>query len=467
MLAALMSLGIFAFCTVVGLGLVCLLAREDRPYLPLLAPTLGAAVLGIPTVWLNVSGIPIGRFGPWLLSFALAAALCALVYARRRISLARYWPFIPILLAGFVLAGRPFFEFGFNWLSYSNDDMANYVLTAHRILVYGFYTAPASTYYSFNRDPTLVYWLWAVVNERFGAEAFVSLWLSVVRLNGFQLFMPIMVALGLMQITAGAALVYRSERYRPAAILTACLLAVSALSTFGIEYQLIAQVFGLPLMAASTLLILDVPRNLDFRSVLLATVATTSLAMVYPEITPFLVLGIGFYVGARLFRRSLTWRTAAIWLGSVGALTLVFLNLYLRNFLTVMEARVVQSAAPENLKYFIELFPFYLIPSGVPNLFGIYSSVQNVPEPWLSLGILAGLLLLVITAFSAVEGTFAAEPAGAPALIMFGLAILLFFKHQGFGLFKIAMYLQPFIIPCLVLWWLRLSHFAPESAAAE
>ena len=53
----------------------------------------------------------------------------------------------------------------------------------------------------------------------------MSLWLSVIRVNGFQLFMPVMVALGMMQILAGAALVYRSERYRAAALLTAGLLA--------------------------------------------------------------------------------------------------------------------------------------------------------------------------------------------------------------------------------------------------
>ncbi len=467
MIAALASLGIFAACSLIGLALVSLLAREDRPYLPLLAPALGAASLGIPTVWLNVSGHPIGSFGPWLVGAELLTSAVTLFFTGRRLRLAHFWPFALILLAGFLLAGHPMFEFGFNWLSYSNDDMANYVLTAHRILAYGFYTPPAATFYSYNKDPTLVYFLWAVVNERFGGEAFVSLWLSVIRVNGFQLFMPMMVALGMMQIAAGAALVYRSERYRSAALLTACLLAVCALSTFGVEYQLLAQVFGLPLMAAATLLILDVPPRPDVRSILLASVASTGLAMVYPEVTPFLVLGVALYIGARLLRRSLSWGTAAVWLGSIGALTILFLNLYLRNYLAVVEARVVQSAAPENPKFFIELFPFYLIPSGLPNLFGIYSSVQTIPEPWLSLGIFVGLVLLVIAGYSAIAGTLAAEPPGAPALIMFALALVLFWKHQGFGLFKIAMYLQPFIIPCLVLWWLRISKAVPQTEAAS
>ena len=79
-LAALASLGIFTACALIGLALVSLLAREDRPYLPLLAPVLGAAALGIPTVWLNVSGHPIGSFGPWLVGAGFLAAAVTLFY---------------------------------------------------------------------------------------------------------------------------------------------------------------------------------------------------------------------------------------------------------------------------------------------------------------------------------------------------------------------------------------------------
>ena len=463
MLAALTGLTIFAYCTVVGLGIVLALTREHKPYLPLLAPTLGASTLVIPTIWLNELGLPVGRFGPALLAVFLAASTFAIFRWRSRVQWKRYVLFLPILLAGFVLAGRPMFEFGFNWLSYANDDMANYVLQAHRVLELGFYTVPPYSSYNFNKDAALVYWLnWTVNNERFGAEMLIALCLSVFPLNGFQLFMPIMTALGLVQICAASALAYHNEQYRGAALLTAGLMAVAALPTFGIEYQLLAQVFGLPLLIATSLLLFGVPRKLGARSIALATLSSTGLAMIYPELTPFLFLGGAMYFALRFFRRTLDLRVVSIWLGSIFFLTTLALNVYLRNYLAVMVGRVVASSGPEVSTFFIITFPFYLIPSGIPNLFGIYSAVEGVGEPWLSLGVLAGFILLGITIVAVFEAVRGGEIAGAPVAIMLALGALLFWKQSGFGLFKLAMYVQPFIIPCLVLWWLRLWKMLPK-----
>ncbi len=457
MLAALTSLGIFAYCTVVGLGLIAALTRERTSYLPLLAPVLGAAALIIPAIWVSEAGIPIGRGGPVLLAVMLAAAVLSLWRWGHRLELRRYWPFLPILLAGFLLAAWPMFEFGFNWLSYSNDDMANYVLNAQRLLELGWFTVPAYNVYNFNKDPTAIYWMnWTVNNERYGAEMIVTLTLSILRrLNGFQLFMPVMAALGLMQIAAAAALVYRDERYRTAAILTAVLVAISAEATFGIEYQLLAQLAGLPLLLAAVTLVCALPQKMDWRSVLLAVVATTGMAMVYPEITPFFFLTIGLYYAVQLWRKRFPVRTTALWFASISVLTTMFINLYLRNYLTVMESRVAQANAGENTRFFILTFPFYLIPSGIPSMFGLLSGVQSIPEPWFSLLIALGFALLAIAFVSAFQALFRNEPGGATVLVMLALGLLLFKSQNGFGLFKTAMYLQPFMIGCLVLWWLR------------
>lgn len=468
MLAALTGLTIFAYCTVVGLGIVLALTREHKPYLPLLAPTLGAAAIVIPTIWLNELGLPIADFGPALLAVFLAVSIYVIFRSRARVPWKHYALFLPILLVAFVLAGRPMFEFGFDWLSYANDDMANYVLQAHRVLELGFYTVPPYSSYNFNKDATLVYWLnWTVNNERFGAEMLVALCLSVLPLNGFQVFMPVMTALGLVQICAAAALVYHNERYRGAALFTAGLMAVAALPTFGIAYQLLAQVIGLPMLIATAVLLFDMPRRPDVRSVALCTIAATGLATIYPELSPFLFLGAVVYFGVRFLRRTLDLRVLVVWLGSVFVLTTLLLNVYLRNYLAVMVGRVVASSGPEVSTFFIITFPFYLIPSGVPNMFGIYSAVEGFSEPWLSLGVLAGFVLLAATVVAVFEAVRGGEAAGAPAAIMLALGAVLFMKQAGFGLFKLGMYVQPFIIPCLVLWWLRLWKVLPEAVAGQ
>ncbi len=453
MIAAAASLAIFAYCTIVGFAVIATLGAEDRPYLPLLAPALGAATIIIPGIWVSELGVPMGRAGPVELLIILAVAIFLLARARRRVHLTPYWPFAVIVLAGFVAAAWPIFQFGFNWLSYSNDDMSNYVLNGERLVELGWYSVPDFTAYNFNRDPTAIYWLWTVDNERFGAEMFLTLWLSVFRVNGFQLFMPVMAALGMMQIAAAAALVYRSEAARNAAIWTASLMAACALATFGLEYQLLAQVFGVGQLIAAVVLVCDLPEPFTWRRVVLAGIATTGVAMVYPEVTPFLFIGVALYFGVLIYRRALTWRRCGLWLALISLVTTLLLNAYLRNYLAVVWRRVLSnSGSPTgaHLRTYIELFPFYLLPSGLPTFFGLYSAVESISEPWLSLGILAGALLLGATFVVVLRAVGRAEPAAAPALAMMTLAGLLFWTRNGFGLFKLAMYIQPFIIACFV-----------------
>lgn len=470
MIAAAASLAVFTYCTIVGLALLALLGNRNKPYLPLLAPALGAATIIIPGIWVSQIGVAMRIAGPIELLVLLAAAIVVLVRARKHTDLKGYWPFAIIALLGFVASAWPIFQFGFNWLSYSNDDMANYVLNGERLVELGWFTVPNFTVYNFNRDPTAIYWLWTVDNERFGAEMFLTLWLTVFRVNGFQFFMPMMAALGMMQILAAAALVYRTVADRIAAIWVGLLMALCALATFGLEYQLLAQVFGIGQLLAATVLICDFPEQPDWRSVLLTAIACTGVAMVYPEVTPFLFLGVGLYFAVLWYRKELHWRASALWLALVALATTLLLNAYLRNYIAVIFRRVLEnSGTPKglHLRTYIELFPFYLLPSGLPTFYGLYSAVEDVPEPWLSLGIFAGAVLVVITVVVVVRAVRKPEPAAPTTLVMLGLAGLLFWTRNGFGLFKLAMYIQPFLIACFVprfpTW---LSRWKPAVAVA-
>src|SRR5207244_2039976 len=95
------------------------------------------------------------------------------------------------------------------------------------------------------------------------------------------------------------ALVCLSTRRRLAACLTALLTGFSALSTLGVLLQLIAQVFGLSLLAATLAVLLRPFSNWPFKLLLrhsvIAAILVSAAFIVYPEILPFVLLSIGMY----------------------------------------------------------------------------------------------------------------------------------------------------------------------------
>jgi len=91
------------------------------------------------------------------------------------------------------------------------------------------------------------------------------------------------------------------------------------------------------------------------------------------------------------------------------------------------------------------LFPWTLVPSFVPMLFGLHAFGGVGVDPLISLQIGVGLLFLVFFIWMALGQVSRREPAGYIATIMIALGFFLFFKGQDFGLFKLAMFAQPVI----------------------
>jgi hypothetical protein len=143
----------------------------------LLAPALGLVVNGIRCSCSTSSACRshVGRAGGAVL-FAGAVALLwwsretvgirpASVGPRgggtlepRRSLAAQYLPFAAVLLAALVLTGRPMFLFGFDWVSFCNDDMANYCLGAHRVLDFGYFDQPDAEQLVRGRDYVQQMW---------------------------------------------------------------------------------------------------------------------------------------------------------------------------------------------------------------------------------------------------------------------------------------------------------------------
>jgi hypothetical protein len=93
------------------------------------------------------------------------------------------------------------------------------------------------------------------------------------------------------------------------------------------------------------------------------------------------------------------------------------------------------------------IFPYYLMPSGLAVFWGFLPIGGALPpDPWLSAGIVVGGLLLAAAAAAAVWLTWRGHAAATCTLVMFLTAGWLLAQPDGFGLFKLAMFLQPFLL---------------------
>src|SRR6185369_16047150 len=151
-------LGLFLCLTFVGQAVVALF----RPRLGVLwswfiAPTVGLAVFILIMTRLNVWGIPIRVVGPWTTGILLVLSAIVFWWRRPVVPWRALAPFFAITVAYLLYTGFPLFRFGFNWISYANDDMANYCLAAERFLAHGYYELPLQTDLE-GRDYAQHYW---------------------------------------------------------------------------------------------------------------------------------------------------------------------------------------------------------------------------------------------------------------------------------------------------------------------
>ncbi|MFN8419822.1 MAG: hypothetical protein U0528_11375 [Anaerolineae bacterium] len=462
MAAFALTLILFIFWLVLGYAVAYTLnARSDVLQNALLAPVVGIAVTLLPMFWLNRLGLPIERFATvWLMTLILLTAI--LWWWRRPIvPLKKYLPFALILIAALLVIGQPLLYFGFEWRSYGNDDMANYVLRAARLLHYGFYDAP--TIDGLRYDYSQIFWFMDVPsNSRAGVDMLLAWVVGVIgaplNVDTLQAFMPVAIVFHLALLSASGALIYSYRRYRMAAVVGTALLAVSAMTMLGTLYQLFAQVLGVALMVGCSVLLLRplysiaVRPRVTLRYGILLAIMLAAFWLVYPEITPFFVIAFGLYVLLGLIRRwwSLSWKQNLLNFVPVIALTLIFLNTYLLNYVLYL---LQQTAAGINTGN-NSIFPYFLQPTGFANLWGLQSISRLPAEPWLSLTIIAGGLLLTIVCGASLWLAWRGYPTASISVVMLAFAALLFIRQSGFGLFKLAMFSQPFLVGTITVFCL-------------
>ena len=457
MTAFVLSLAVFSVWSVFGWSLISVLgSRRNLLRNALLAPAVGAAALTLLLFEVYRFGVPIRIGGPVVTVAALVAAAVLLNRVRPALPARALLPFIGLLLVAAFLTGRPMLTYGFDWVSFCNDDMANYILTAHSILARGFLSQINPADVVENRDPSVSFWVVTMLGGlRCGSELVLAWVMSCTGIDGLSAFMPTILALQMVLVAAGSALVCGGRRYRVAALAACGWLALSSLISLGTLYQLIAQVFGLALMAAAAVFLLSpdpgAGRESAVRRALAAAILVAGLGVCYPEVLPFLFLAFGLYHSVAIARGKESWKPLLKFVVLLGGLTIALLNAYAEGMVTFLRSQITRGAAHGVLSNI--LFPYYLIPSGLAVFWGFEPIAGRTPHPAIDIYIVLGAGLLAAGAVASLWLAWNGEAAGVVATVMLVLAVRLFMTKSDFGLYKLAMYLQPFLLGAMTLAW--------------
>jgi hypothetical protein len=377
----------------------------------------------------------------------------------------RLAPFAATLLLAALATGYPMFRFGFNWISYGNEDMANYCLSAKLLLNHGQFTPPLTQDIVTGRDASLFYWYFDVLEaNRRGADEVLAWTLSLTGLTSPQAYMPVILAFQLVLIAATGALVLQGRKCRRTALLVCFWLAVSALITLGTVYQLFAQVSGLGALAGAAAVLLRRPGAGRKSELVLGGLLLATLVTFYPEVLPFLVLGYLVYHSLSIAQGYERVRDDAKTIWPIVAWWLLFVNVSLPVPIITLFGQlrgVVPSSTVRGL------FPYYMTPAAFAYLWG-FRAISETPRGMLfDIGIIAGALLFGVALFGAAWQTWRRSPVAIVCLIMLALSLVLFTTQSEFGLYKIALYLQPFLAGVMVLTWDALRARASGSALAR
>lgn len=460
MLALAFSLFLFVYWSLLGRATIAVAyPRFGALRAWLVAPGVGLSIVLLGLMACNQAGLPLGRCAMALTIGLGVAAIAILAWRSPTWPGRALLPFWLAVVAALFWAGWPALESGFNWISYANDDMANYCLAAQRFIDRGFYDAPTMAELA-GRDYSSYYFFMHVADMmRFGAEHIVAWSACVARVKATQGFMPVILALGLVQLAGAGALVLHLGRWRRRALVTVWLLAASPLFMLGTLYQLIAQVGGVALLVITLGLVtrpwVTAKRRVLIRYSILPAITAAALCIFYPEVTPFVGLAFGAYAVLWSVQR----RAYPEALVAIAAYTLVGVFVLLRhNVISYLSILVVQfNGAMDASNLLLSLFPYFMLPTGFPNFVGWMPIAYDFPEPVLSASILGGMLLVALVLLRAVRDAWRLTPAALLLLIQFSFAIRLFSGANDFGLYKLAMWMQPVLAAGLASWMVRLA----------
>jgi hypothetical protein len=360
-----------------------------------------------------------------------------------------------LILAGtFGLTAWPMAVYGFDWVANGNDDMAFYCLAATGYRDHGFATVPTLDDMMTGRDGTQALWFFYVLYQVRPSEMSVAMGSAYAGLSAQQVFMPVIVALNLALVASGSGLAGLGAGRR-AAIVTGAMLGVSAPTTYGVVQQVLGQVGGLALVCAALALVSGrfrrIPTGVLLRRAGACGVVFAALLISYPEVIPILVggciiLGVRELLRGRLDRRHLVHAALAI------LVMLVLLPVYIYGATAFLRVQSGATGASDTIK---ELFPYFLTPRGPAILFGLLPISGQESNWFQNMCIVIGFLLLASLVLPSLRDLRRSRAFAAAFAMTAGLTAMLYVREAAFGLFKIAMFIQPFLWAVVGAWVAR------------
>lgn len=459
MKAFLLSVALLQYWTILGFAVTRVLpARLRQNDAAILAsPALGIAASLVPLFWLSRLGLPVGNFAIWFVLASVGASSIVLLLALRRdgfnnIAIA-YARIMPVLVATAALVGWPMFVHGFDWLGVANDDMANDVLAAHRFVSSGYFGLPSLSSELNGSDIPGMYWtIFATsIGIRAGNDLMLALWIAVTGLNGFQLIGGFLAALHASLIGAVAALAATRFEHRASIYLVLLLAVVNPLLAEGTLLQLGAQVGGCTLLVAAFFMLSDPWDDRDTAAALGraggAALMFAALLIWYPEVSPILGGGALVYFTAN-YRK---WTKSRLFFLTlcVGALCLIMItNKYIFDVFVMLRGQISHGIL--NDPVLNQIFFQFLKPQGIVKFWGL-SPLYLPDSPWVSIYILVGTVISALLIVILYRQLLQRELAACILAVMLVLAGRLGIASAGFGLFKLAMIIQPFVILVLAI----------------
>ena len=448
MLAALTTLALFLAWCAIGLAVLVVLRADTRVLrVALTAPILGTALTLIPLFVLSNAGVPLDPAAWPVLAALLIGSLGVLALRRPPLPLAVV-PVALLCLVELALLGRPMFEFGFDWLANANGDAGLYILSATELMHHGLQSAMDVHALANNRDYATASQTPSLRGLRPGTQIGLAGVATVIRRPPVEVYMPMTIAIAMCGVCATGALALQASRRWWSASIAAALLVASPLAAYGVVQQLLPQVWGLGLavglfawLMRSELYRKPGPDRLDL--FIISALAAALLIVAYEVATSF-ALGYALYIALLVVRRRVSPRA----LGVLWGVPLVAIVLVFNTFLPLAVAyirRVVLPVATTGYKAEASLFGYAIVPTAIPGIAGVRELFAGPQTADMEFYIALSALLLAGVLAACVISAFTGAAAGIILLGDLALGIQLARTGNSFGLFKLYMYLQPFL----------------------
>ncbi|HEX9671074.1 MAG TPA: hypothetical protein VGC93_16525 [Thermoanaerobaculia bacterium] len=300
-----------------GCGLLLarlLLPRRYRPFLPLVAPFLGFALLSALGHYLGVLGQPL-RAARWLFVALAAAGWVAMLWDRRLRRLPRAsLPAVGVCLLAFLLAVMPLLALGYLTTIGATIDGLSYAVRSEYLQA-----APLRPPATPPGKPFFVWVLGHIQLLRVGDVYVVGILAELLRRRSYEL-LTVVPAL-FFALTAGSVFVWARAGLglrRGGALLAAALAGTSNLLLWPVYDNFLSQVIGVSFLPLLLCVGIEAQRRRTWRRAALFGVLLTTLASVYPVFALYGLAGVVCaWVAAAMLRRragaALPSRAAALW----------------------------------------------------------------------------------------------------------------------------------------------------------